>query len=111
MLGARDEIIEDILLFRQISLLMPAFAVLSTASEIGHDIDAAMIEPEVEIGRKMRRHADAVATVAIKQRWIFPVAPEAFAIQDCHRNTGTVLGSRKLAFHFDVAEVDRRLGG
>ena len=73
ILGGGREIIEDVLLFGEVPGLVPFFAELAAAAHVGHDIDAAAIEPEPPGEIEGRRHADAVTAVAIKQRRIVSV--------------------------------------
>ena len=51
--GGGREIIEDVLLLRQVAGLVPFLAELAPAADVGHDVDAAAIEPkpagEIEI--------------------------------------------------------------
>ena len=72
------EIIEHVLFFREIAGLVPVFAELAAASNIRHHIDAAAIEPESAREIKIRRHADSVAAVAVKQCRVLPVPFHSF---------------------------------
>src|SRR5216117_2939013 len=62
----RREIIEHILLLRQVSGLVPFFAKLTAAPDVRHNINAAAIEPETSRKTKRWRLARAVAAVAIE---------------------------------------------
>ena len=88
--GSR-EIIEHVLLFREIAGLVPVFAELAAASNIRHHINAAAIEPEPARKIEIRRHADAVAAVAVKQRRVLPVPFHSFPENDVERNLRAVL--------------------
>ena len=67
MSGGR-EIIEDILLFGQVSRLVPFLAELAAPADIRNYLNAATIEPEPPCKIKARLHADAVTAVTVKQR-------------------------------------------
>src|ERR1051326_3100331 len=64
--GRRGEIIEHVLLPGQIASLMPFLTEFAAAANVGHDVNAPVIEPnsagEIEIGR----HADAITAVAVE---------------------------------------------
>ena len=54
---------------------------------------------------KLRRHADAVTAVAVKQRRIVAVELRSFAAHDVERDFCAVLRGRELPRHFDVGEM------
>ena len=50
--GGGDEVVENILLFVQHAGAMPVFAELGAAAQVGHGVDAAMLQPEISVRRK-----------------------------------------------------------
>ena len=85
------EIIEHVLLFCEIAGLVPAFTELPAAADICHHIETAAIEPEPAREIEIRRHADPVSAVTVKQRRVLPVAFHAFSKNDVDRNSCAVL--------------------
>ncbi len=91
VLGAGDEVVEDILFVGEVSGLMPLFAILASAAQIGDDIYAALVEPEARAGPyEVGLFVDAVAAVAVKQRWIGAIELGSFAADDVHRHACAV---------------------
>src|SRR5438874_12268497 len=84
--GGGRKTIETVLLFREVAGLVPLFAELVAATNIGHHIDAAAIEPKASRKIKTRRHADPVAAVSVKQRRIMSVTLHSFLENDVERN-------------------------
>ena len=105
---ARREIVEHVLLFREVPCEMPLFTVFATAADIGDDVDAATVEPQAMLEIKARSHADAVAAVGVKKRGIVAVELRAFAAQDVDGDFCAVLADGEFAHRFNVAEVHRR---
>src|SRR6266487_2843794 len=66
--GGSREIVEHDLFFGKIAGLVPLLAEFTTTSNVRHHINPAAIEPEPASKFEIRRHADAVATIAVKQR-------------------------------------------
>src|SRR5439155_1494089 len=59
------EIIEDVLFFGEIAGLVPLLTEFSAASNVCHHVHATAIEPEPSRKIEIRRHADAVAAIAV----------------------------------------------
>src|SRR5437773_193560 len=102
--GGSREIVEHGLLFRKIAGLVPLLAEFTTASNVRHHINAAAIEPEAASKVEIRRHADAVAPVAVKQRRILLVPLHSFPKNDVEWNPAAVLRSCEVARHFDIGK-------
>ncbi len=85
-----SEIIEHVLLFREIAGLVPVFAELAAATNIRHDVDAAAIEPKPPRKLKIWRQADPVAAVSVKERWVLAIALHSFAENDVEGNFGSI---------------------
>ena len=89
--GGRRKIIEHVLLFREVAGLVPVFAELAAASNIGHDIDAAAIEPKPPRKLKIWRHTNPVAAVSVKQRGVLAITLHSFAENDVEGNFASIL--------------------
>src|SRR5437870_8099243 len=61
ILCSRRKIVEHVLLFCEVTCLVPFVAELAAAANIRHDINAAAIEPESPCKLKVRRHTYSVA--------------------------------------------------
>ena len=70
---------------------MPGFAELAATADICHHMDAAAIEPKPTREIEIRRDADSVAAIAVKQRRVLPVAFHSFTKNDVERNFCAVL--------------------
>src|SRR5207237_8346027 len=66
--GRGREIIEHRLLSGEIAGLVPFLTELATATDIGHDKNAAAIEPEPPRETKRRRLTNTVPAIASEQR-------------------------------------------
>src|SRR6476620_3797940 len=84
------KIIEHVLLFREVASLVPVFAELAAATNIRHDVDAAVIEPKPPRKLKIWRQADPVAAVSVKERWVLAVSLQSFAEKNVERNFGSI---------------------
>src|SRR5436190_23285979 len=85
------EIIEDVLFFGEIASLVPLLTEFSAASNVCHHVHATAIEPEPSRKIEIRRHADAVAAIAVKQRRILSVPLHSFSENDVEWNLGAGL--------------------
>src|SRR5437667_3415552 len=94
--GGDREIVEHCLLFRKIAGLVPFFAKFTAASNVRYHINPAAIEPEPTSKVEIRRHADPVTTVAVKQRRILTVPFHSFLENDVEWNLGAVVGNGEL---------------
>src|ERR1700730_9017738 len=74
VLACSGKIIEHVLLFRKIAALVPIFSELATPSNIRNYIDATAIEPEPSRKIKIRRYANSVTAIAVKQRRVLFIA-------------------------------------
>src|SRR5205085_7678103 len=63
----RSEVVEYVLLLRQVAGQMPGLAELAAAAEVRDGVDAAPVEPQAAQRRKTRLHADAIAAIAGEQ--------------------------------------------
>ena len=86
---------------------MPRLAELAAAAHIGDGIDAAVIEPQPQHRRKVGRHAETVAAVAVEQRRVAAVARRILARNDGHRHPGAVLRHRVFAADKRVLHIER----
>ena len=100
----RRKIIEHVLFFREIASLVPFLAELAATADVCHDVNAAAIKPEPTREIEAGRHADAVATVAVKQRRIIPIKVRSFSPNDVERNFCAVFGGCEVTRHFDVCK-------
>jgi hypothetical protein len=100
VLGAGDEVVEDVLLARELAGTMPVVAELAAAAQVGAHVDAAVAQPghrgAVEVGAQR----DAVAAVGRQQHRLLAVQPLALAAHDGHRHARAVLRDRELAHRF-----------
>src|SRR5579884_698072 len=109
VLSAGDEIIEYILLARQVASFVPGISVFATTTEIGDHINATLVQPDApHRSDEMRSFTDCVTAVGVQQSWIRAVELGSFAADDVQRHSGAVLGSSEPADHFRVIELDRR---
>src|SRR5262249_35882356 len=108
ILGAGDEIIEDVLLFGEVATPVPFFAEFAAASEVGNGIDAALVQPDAANEVEARHLAAAVAAVAVENARVPAVKPCAFLANDVERNARAIFRDSEIANHFAVAEVGRR---
>src|SRR4029453_13756298 len=84
--GGGGEIIEHVLFLGEIAGLVPLFTEFSAASNVCHHVHATAIEPEPPRKIEIRRHADAIAATAVKQRRILPIPLHSFSENDVERN-------------------------
>src|SRR6185436_1482093 len=104
-LGRRREIVEDILLSREIAAHVPAFAVVRAAADAGLGVHAARVEPGAYVHTgEIRLRADAEAAIAVQQRWVFAVERRAFLAHDIDRYPGTVPGHCEDADDLGIVE-------
>ena len=94
ILSRRRKIIENVLFLREVPGLVPFLAELAAAANIGHDIDAATVEPKPPGKIKGGRHADAITAIAIEQRRIVPIELRSLA---CMMFSGTFVPSFEVA--------------
>src|SRR5436190_23939517 len=102
--GRGREIVEHGLLSRKIARLVPLLAEFTAASNVRYHINPAAIEPEPASKVEIRRHADAVATIAVKQRRILPVPFHSFPKNDVEWNLAAVFRSCELTRHLDIGK-------
>src|ERR1700733_731454 len=108
-LSAGKEVVEDILLVREIAGFVPFFAVFGATAEVCVDVDAALIEPNTREGTQEKRFLiDAVAAISVEQSWIVVVEAGVFAADDIQGNTSAVFGNGEGANHFRVVELHGR---
>ena len=108
VLGCGDEIIEHMLLVRQVAGLVPLLAVFAATAQVRDRIHAARIEPDAARGIECGREADAVTAIAIQQRRIPAIALEPLLMQYVEGHLRPVLRGREFAHHLDVVEVHGR---
>ena len=108
ILRARDEVIEDILLLRQVAHLVPLLAELPAPAQVRDRIHAARVEPHAATQREGRRKADAVAAVAVENRRIVSVELRVLALDDVDGNLRPVLAHREFPHRLHVVEFHRR---
>src|SRR5260370_1297072 len=89
--GSRCKIIEDVLLFCEIASLVPFLPEFASAANVRDHVNTAAVEPEPAREFKIRRHAEAITTVTVKQRRIVAVQVCAFAANNVKRNFCAVL--------------------
>src|SRR5207237_706079 len=83
--GAGYEVIEDVLLLRQISGLVPFFPELAATAQIGDGVHTALIEPPPPQCSEPGLEADVVAAVTGEQRRIRAVESRVFPSNDVQR--------------------------
>src|SRR6185437_7213444 len=98
------EVIEYILFFREIPSLVPVFTELSTPSDIRHYVYPAVVKPKATRKIEIGRHADSVASIAIKQCWILAVPFHSLWVNDVEWNFRAVLRGCEFAGYFDVSK-------
>src|SRR5204863_9603078 len=89
--GRGREIVEHGMLSRKIARLVPLLAEFTATSNVRYDINPAAIEQEPASKVEIRRHADPVTTVAVKQRRILTVPFHSFSEIDVEWNLGAVV--------------------
>ena len=93
--GAGNEVIEDILLLRFHTSLVPFLTVFATAAKIREDIDAAHIEPGDIGGAIGWRERDIEPAVGVEISGVGTVEFDAFLVDDKHGDFGTIPGGRE----------------
>ncbi len=68
VVGARDEVVEAVLLGPQPTRVVPLLAVLAAAADVGDDHHATAFQPEQGLGDELRHQRDRVAAVRRQQR-------------------------------------------
>src|SRR5262249_33043921 len=86
VLRCSREIIDYILLSREIAGLVPLCPDPPTASNVCHNVHAATIEPKPPRKIKVGRHADSVAAVRVEQCRVVSVALHSFSRKDAQWN-------------------------
>src|ERR1019366_279347 len=97
MLGGGDEIIEHMLLVRQVASLVPLLAVLASTAQVRNRIDAARVEPDAVRRVKAGREINAITAVTIQQRRVPAIALESFLVQDVDGHLCSVLRGREFS--------------
>src|SRR5581483_6738983 len=106
---AGDEVIENILLAREIAGLVPLLAVLSASAQIGDHVNPTVIKPDPsQRSQEVRAHADVVSAITFQQYGISAVEPGSLFANDVQGYARAVLGGRKLAYDLGILEADRR---
>ena len=88
--GCGEPVVEDILLFLEHSLLVPALAVLAAAAHVGNGEVSALLEPPGPGGIPRRCLAEVEAAVASHQQAGGTVLRQAFLAGDEHGDLGAV---------------------
>src|SRR6516164_493213 len=88
VLGAGGEVIKDILLVCPAAGLVPLFAVFAAAAQVGHDPNAALVEPDPTRAGKSGLLAAIEAAVAGQERRIAAVPLRPLALDDVEWNLG-----------------------
>ena len=101
-----DEIIEDILFFELHAGLVPFLTVFATATEAGHGVNAAHVEPGDDGGRVEGLHGIVESTVGVEVGWVLSVELNSFFMNDEERDFGAVFGGVKNLLGFVVVRVD-----
>src|SRR6266571_1949638 len=86
-----NEIIEDVLFLLQHARVVPFFAILATAAQIGPGKHAAMFDPQEGSDGEDWSQADIKASVTKEQRWIVAVQHQPFLVREKHWHAGAVL--------------------
>ena len=106
MLGAGDEVVEDVLLVGEVSVFVPLLAVVGAAADVGEDEDAALVEPESSgSSGEVWLFADSVAAVSVEKGGCGAVDWCSLAADDGEGYVGSVFGDGELADCFCVVEV------
>ena len=108
VLEGRGEIVEHVLLVRQVAGRVPFLAVLAAAAEV-HDRDhEPLVEQHAQRRPKVRFNIDPVPAVAGHQARIGAVELRRLRNEDVHRHFGPVLADGEFAPDGDVLEIDDR---
>ena len=108
VLGAGNEVVEDVLLLGEVAGPVPILAELAAAAEVGDGVDAALLQPDLANHIEARHLAAAVAAVAVENRWVLAVEFCVLLLDDVERNPRAVLRDGDFANHLAIAEVGRR---
>ena len=90
VLGAGDEVVEDVLLPGERARAVPVLAELRSPAQVGQREDSAAVQPHPQAGVEVRRLADPVAAVSREQRRVRAVEPRALAAHDAHGHARAV---------------------
>src|SRR5436305_9780481 len=71
---------------------VPLFAIFGAAANVGQGEDASVLQPQVHRGAKRRRVADVETSVSAEPRRVLTVEFRMGAVNDEHRNLGSVPG-------------------
>ena len=69
MLARRDEVGESVLLVEELTVRVPAIALVLAAANMGDGVDEASIGERERADGKTRRDGDAIGAVAVEQAW------------------------------------------
>ena len=91
VLSAGNEIVEDVLLARQVAGLVPLLSIFAAAAEVGLHENPALVEPKArEQSSKTRFCADAIASIANEECGMRAVEFDSFEPDDIHGNARPV---------------------
>jgi hypothetical protein len=106
LVRAGDEVIEAVLLGGEPAGVVPLLAELSGAADVGHHVDAALFQPQQQLGIEPRHQRDAVTAVRGQQRRRGSVPWGAGCGKHVEWDTCTVPRRRQLAGYLVPRQVD-----
>ena len=109
--GRRDEVVENVLLVFEHARLVPRFAVLRAAAQVGHAVDAALLDEHHGRGPERGRLVDLEAAVGIEVAGIPAVEFHILAAGDEHRHLRAVLRGVEHLFGREQRGIEIHRGG
>src|SRR5271157_2561066 len=104
VLSAGIEIVEHVLLVRQVACQVPLLAVLSAAAQISDGVSESVIQQQPRRWVIIRPKADVVAPVSGQQNRVLAIQYKTLLANDIDRYSCAVLRNRIIAHHFGVVE-------
>ena len=108
--GGSDEVIKDVLLFLQHPGLVPSLAVFTASPQVGHGVDAVVLEQDDVGDIEVRGGAGVEAAVGIKKGWTLSVEHEPFLVNDEHGDLGPVFARIEDLLGLIVVRIELDLG-
>ena len=111
-LGSGDEVVEDVLLRHLGARLVPLFAILATATQVGVGTDASLVNHGKWCARIAEAwvHRHVEAAISVEEHWSLAVLLHALLVDEEHGNLSAVLAGVEHLLGDVVLGIERHLG-